>query len=1439
MRVTGPGGLAAAGSSASPSKRALLPSSPAQLRSYGSTAGNYDFEKDVYGYTHSSQYSRGNSNNSDSSSLGSLSTSSYLMHGLQQQQPYNSNYQRGGPSAAIADRVSKLTLTEGSFSRSPVVPSSSYSPSHEYDLDSTISSARSRLFSDDHQQSGDYRGGNSPGRMTFGTTLINSSPSRGGGPTRRSVVGGGVASTTTSSSSSGFLGASEFLLSTQVQAQLSQIAPATASSSSSTASSYPLDPEQLPVPERLGDLRALMTPFYTVLLFENMEQGLLKSPMVRALVPGDLVMRALFTKLESGGASGDEISGDNRQQKGTADVAAALTAPIVPSQQGPHSAYSFLSDAGLRRNNNNNGPIDLFRSDSKAAVDHLLQSGGGSGLYYDHNSGAYDSGYSSFLDLKHNSGLLADADNNSRSPLSSAVSRYVQQAPEGYSFSSSPTSAFSSSYAGRLDDIAASADKDSLSSVAAFEGDPWVSVLQVAANQSYSFALRGTGTVAPGGYSAPVSSFSTFGTGSSSGPGPLSHAISILTERGQLVGLSPIAVCGRKPATRRYGELRLHPGGKACIGDPALAKLLGVDSSLAGAIAPPPTAPAPPLNSAASSKTLITLAGGSDYRLFDLSSPQKEVGSKAATASNMVEAQDELDIAVAAAASRRRKYGAAAASAASGNSGDYSSTLQSFLPKRFQPGHGLVGSVSLTDITTVTCRWDSYSAEDYQLSNAGKTIKALPHVQPSSKVKPKARSAYHDLYSTLTTSGVATTISSDSTNGGGVWSQQFDDEGNQLPQLLSLAATASPAGDAAGSSGSAGTGAAASSATAPTPSGFLKSSEQPNPYRLDSFSSPGSNPIPIASSTRAGSYMTALPAVAVPLPPASAAGKTGVAGSRATGPLSVLGLQDPSDPFSPVSMPSPLSDKVALGFGVVTAGRWSWSLVIEESEALFDPLEQPFLEYLRQTKGQLPVAASSFAGSTTAGSLVARTSTASLINDNAKRMSMALRAAGIATPGPLAASGIFAMVGANATPAAGAGGPTAAAGGTGGGLASTASFYGAFPSKDGSGFGMARNEAILYSTPSFGSFEVAIALIPAGSLIHPSTLKGSSLDHSSCEPLLVLTNRGHVYARGYLPDSPASGAKAPPVSTPAFVRKEDSKKSLLTAPSTTDLNKTTKKPTLGSISEEDLDDELGLNTTNHGTSDGAAGAGGTSKPLGPLGMVACGLTFGVSSNVIISVDTVAGHVGLSISNTRPLSGPSAAEQAGALADSLLTLGALAGNAVSGPQAGYKSGDEEEAARMQQVEQLSSILDNNTISSHGGGGSGSTTSSGPLLVTSDRTVDPSVLNAPSTLSPPHNVNHPFSLPAEAHTKVEDIASSGGSAATLHTPDPLSGEGSCLHALVMGMPFTALFQQLRGQSRLPSGVGALQLAMIVRDGEGFQATLLPPPLMAASSAARENY
>jgi hypothetical protein len=226
----------------------------------------------------------------------------------------------------------------------------------------------------------------------------------------------------------------------------------------------------------------------------------------------------------------------------------------------------------------------------------------------------------------------------------------------------------------------------------------------------------------------------------------------------------------------------------------------------------------------------------------------------------------------------------------------------------------------------------------------------------------------------------------------------------------------------------------------------------------------------------------------------------------------------------------------------------------------------------------------------------------------------------------------------------------------------------------------------------------------------------------------------------------------------------------------------------------------------------ASTAGAGAAGLSPLTQVACGLAFGVSSHLIVSIDTSTGYVGLSISNTRPLCGPSAAEQAGMLAASLHQLGEEAAASTGAAVADGGGVDSPRAAAL-----LAAALD------------------WPPAGDADRAVDPCALGPASQLSPPHNVHHPFQLPADGNTSLDATGTGEGVyVATLHTPDPLSGEAACLHAVVMALPVSEMFAQLHRQRRLPSGASALQLGLLMRDGEGLAVTLLPPPLMATRAS-----
>jgi hypothetical protein len=217
-------------------------------------------------------------------------------------------------------------------------------------------------------------------------------------------------------------------------------------------------------------------------------------------------------------------------------------------------------------------------------------------------------------------------------------------------------------------------------------------------------------------------------------------------------------------------------------------------------------------------------------------------------------------------------------------------------------------------------------------------------------------------------------------------------------------------------------------------------------------------------------------------------------------------------------------------------------------------------------------------------------------------------------------------------------------------------------------------------------------------------------------------------------------------------------------------------------------------------------------PLPGLVLVACGLPWGVSSHLVVAVDTAdaaAALVGVSVANSRGLAGVSAAEQAAALA---AALGAAV--RVPAPVAlygGARAADAPGAAPAALPEQLlTAVLD------------GAPPPPPP----------PGAPPPPSQLCAPHNAHHPLELPMG---ELAPGAGAGGGAlvTALHSADPLAGPAAALHGAVAALPLERVLRAaaLDGARRLPCGVAALQFALFVRDADGVQVTLLPPPQRAS--------
>jgi len=225
---------------------------------------------------------------------------------------------------------------------------------------------------------------------------------------------------------------------------------------------------------------------------------------------------------------------------------------------------------------------------------------------------------------------------------------------------------------------------------------------------------------------------------------------------------------------------------------------------------------------------------------------------------------------------------------------------------------------------------------------------------------------------------------------------------------------------------------------------------------------------------------------------------------------------------------------------------------------------------------------------------------------------------------------------------------------------------------------------------------------------------------------------------------------------------------------------------------------------------GSSAADGGSG-LGPLALAASGCPFGVSSHVVVALDTAAHRVGLSVTNSRPLSGPSALAQRAALGDAATNRQRVGGG---GGESLLRHRSGRAAAR-------------------GRGGADRDEAAAAA-------VDPTALGAASSLTPPHNLHHPFHLPAAAPAYFpvgqQQSGRRGTAAATAHARDAAAGGGSgALHACVLSLPLPSLLSPLVAAGRRGGGGGgggpwaAVQLGVLVRDAESCAVTLLPPPLL----------
>lgn len=248
-------------------------------------------------------------------------------------------------------------------------------------------------------------------------------------------------------------------------------------------------------------------------------------------------------------------------------------------------------------------------------------------------------------------------------------------------------------------------------------------------------------------------------------------------------------------------------------------------------------------------------------------------------------------------------------------------------------------------------------------------------------------------------------------------------------------------------------------------------------------------------------------------------------------------------------------------------------------------------------------------------------------------------------------------------------------------------------------------------------FEIAVALIPAA----PAALTPSGSNPEVLDVFWMVTNRGHVFAR--------------------VVEDE---------PSLTPVSATTMR----------------LN----GDAPSSAPESSSSSGAPTLQLVAHGLVFGASSCITLSVDTTAGHVGVSICNTRPVHADTA--------NSVVMDAANSGGSMNAPP----------------ISDVHAPI--------------------PAWLPFEMPADVVVTSQPSLAS--------ALAAAPLVNKASTYSAYGVPVAVLHACDPSLGAGGATHACVLQLPLSTVVMRMAGARGTPS---ALQMAIICRDAEGAMVTLLP--------------